>query len=385
MRDKEKLKMILTYSKKAVIFLLVTILSWHYLSFSFLHSSKIQNASATVLFSEKDQVQENLTISTHFNPLAYDDFNEMLALAEEYSRQYNWNKIDRSLATNLKTARLNAEELAQFELNSWKKRLMKKVDNEFLEWYFSFSHQKAMEFGVPFAWLAFKIDQPFNNLSKEKEKDLNASEIIQKRMVEDFNRKFQELVFDQDSEDLLKESIERIGITYATSIATQFSKVKAQYQVLDIEWEKHLGRLADLIYNTGNSQSDLSSEALNSNLSTKVFAATAVTIGTKLAAKFGTKATGKIAGKAGASIAAKAGAQLLDPILAVGFLVWDVWDYKNMVDKSRPELRQNISDYLEELKYSILSGEDGIFTGISEVEANLYYELKKKNVSSNYS
>ncbi len=308
---------------------------------------------------------------------------QMLALAENNPQSYDWNEIDQQLSNNLRVARLNTEELAQFELNAWKRELMKKVDDEFLDWYYGYFNQKAMEFGIPFAWLAFKLDQPFDNLSREDEKDLNAGGIIEKRMVEDFNRKFQELVLDTEAEELLKEKIERIGITYATAIGTQFSKVKAQYQVSDPEWEEHLGNLAQLIYNTGNSESDLSAAGLNSNLSTKVFAATTITVGTKVAAKLAGKAVGKTATKAGASVAAKAGAQLLDPILAVGFLVWDVWDYQNMVDQSRPELRRNISDYLEELEYSILAGEDSIISGLSAVEADLYRNLQ--DLRSNYS
>lgn len=307
----------------------------------------------------------------------------IVTLASNNSQSYDWNEIDQQLSKNLKAARLNTEELAKFELNAWKRDLMKKVDDEFLNWYYGYLNQKGMEFGVPFAWLAFKLDQPFDNLSREDEKGLNASEIIQKRMVEDFNCKFQELVLNRKAEELLKEKIERIGITYATAIGTQFSKVKAQYQVSDPEWEEHLGNLAQLIYNTGNRKTDLSALGFNSNLLTKVFAATTVTVGTKLAAKFAGKAVGKVATKAGGTVVVKAGAQLLDPILAVGFLVWDVWDYQNMVDQSRPELRQNISDYLEELKYSILSGEDSILSAISKVEGDLYRELK--NLSSNYS
>lgn len=339
--------------KKTIMFLLVALLFWYQFPFD----NQGLNASA--------------------------NNEQILALAENNPQSYDWSEIDQQLSNNLRVARLNTEELAQFELNAWKRELMNKVDNNFLDWYFGYFTQKRMEFGVPFAWLAFKLDQRFKKLSREDEKDLNASGIIQKRMVEDFNRKFQELVLNREAEELLKEKIERIGITYATAIGTQFSKVKAQYQVSDPEWEEHLGNLAQLIYNTGNSESDLSAVGLNSNLSTKVFAATTVTVGTKLAAKFAGKAVGKTATKAGASVAAKAGAQLLDPILAVGFLVWDVWDYQNMVDQSRPELRQNISDYLEELKYSILSGEDSIFSAISEVEADLYRELT--NLRSNYS
>ena len=111
-------------------------------------------------------------------------------------------------------------------------------------------------------------------------------------------------------------------------------------------------------------------------LATKIYAATTAAIGTKLAAKFAERATAKISAKAGASVATQAGAKLLNPILGVGFLVWEVWDYQEMVDQSRPQLRQNISDYLEELKYSILSGEDGILSAISEVEYDLYRKIQ---------
>lgn len=339
--------------KQTIVFLLATVLFWT--QFPFDHHGLNANANT----------------------------EQMLTLAENNSQSYDWNEIDRRLSQNLKVARLNAEELAQFELNAWERELMKKVDDDFLDWYFGYLNQKAMEFGIPFAWLAFKIDENFDNLTNKDEHDLNAGQIIEKRMVEDFNRKLKELVLNREAEELLKEKIERVGITYATAIGTQFSKVKAQYQVTDPEWEEHLGKLAQLIYDTGNSESDLSAVGINSNLSTKIFAATTVAIGTKLAAKFATKAVGKTITKAGVSVAAKAGAQLLDPILAVGFLVWDVWDYKNMVDQSRPELRQNISDYLEELKYSILAGEDSILSALSEVEADLYSELQ--NLSSNYS
>ena len=349
--------------KQTIVFLLATVLFWT--QFPFDHHGLNANANT----------EQILTLAEN-NSHSY-DWNEI------NSHSYDWNEIDRQLSESLRAARLNTEELAQFELNAWKRELMKKVDDDFLDWYYGYFTQKAMEFGIPFAWLMLKLDQPFDNLSRKDEKDLNAAEIIQKRMVEDFNRKFKKLVLNREAEELLKEKIERVGITYATSIGTQFSKVKAQYQVTDPEWEEHLGKLAQLIYDTGNSESDLSAVGINSNLSTKVFAATTVTVGTKLAAKFATKAVGKTATKAGASVAAKTGAELLNPFLAVGFLVWDVWDYQNMVDKSRPELRQNISDYLEELKYSILAGEDSILSALSEVEADLYRELQ--NLSSNYS
>lgn len=381
--------MVWNFIKKITLLLLITSLFWHNSSFGV--NASPATANSIVL-------AQNTTTTSH-----------------------DWNEIDQQLYKNLKKARDDIETLAEDELNAWKKELMDRVEKDFFDWYFSFLNQKAMEYGIPVSWLALKLDEylkdnwnipgveviqmkmidygiPFDNfaskidgyieslLSKvdenfkvvrdKDEESLDANEVIQKRMVQDFNRKFNELVLNENAEESLKEKINRIGKTYAIAVRTEFSKVKEKYQVSDEDWEKHLGQLANLIYNTGNSQSDLSATALNSKLATKIYAATTAAIGTKLAAKFAERATAKISAKAGASVATQAGAKLLNPILGVGFLVWEVWDYQEMVDQSRPQLRQNISDYLEELKYSILSGEDGILSAISEVEYDLYRKIQ---------
>ena len=93
------------------------------------------------------------------------------------------------------------------ELNNWENELLKKVDDKFLNWYFSYGNQKLMEFGVPFAWAAFKLDSVLKVLRKEDEKDLNAEEIIKNRMIEDFNHKFQELVLNDEAEKNLKRIV----------------------------------------------------------------------------------------------------------------------------------------------------------------------------------
>jgi hypothetical protein len=57
---------------------------------------------------------------------------------------------------------------------------MKKVDDDFLDCYYGYFNQRGMEFGIPFAWLAFKIDENFDNLTNQDERDLDAGEIIKK-------------------------------------------------------------------------------------------------------------------------------------------------------------------------------------------------------------
>ncbi len=135
--------------------------------------------------------------------------------------------------------------------------------------------------------------------------------------------------------------------------------VKSSYHVPDLEWENHLGQLLTIAYNSGTSKGSLSPDSLNSNLLTKTSVAATAVIGAKLTAKFAGKAT---------AIALKTAAKFADPLLVIGFIAWDIWDYNKMVEKSRPEMRKNILDYFTELKYSI---DNSIISTIDEVQSQL--------------
>ncbi len=233
-----------------------------------------------------------------------------------------------------------------------------------------------MEFGVPFAWAVLKLDEPLQVFRKEDEKTLSAGEIINKRMNEDFNTKFQELVFTEGIKRHLQDILKRVSINYSLAVASVLKMVKEEYQISDIAWQKHLGVFANLTDNTTSSTSGFSAESFNANLATKISIATAIATSTKLAVNLAGKAGSKIATKAGGTIAAKAGAQLLDPLLAVGFLVWDFWDYNQMVSRSRCQMKDDILDHLTEFKFSVLSApENSIMAAIDEVQSQIETQL----------
>lgn len=296
---------------------------------------------------------------------------------QENASSNNWYEIDQHLAEAIRNANDITENYAISELNNWQDELMQKVDNKFLDWYFNYANQKLMEFGVPFAWAAFELDSTFKVFRNQDEKQLNAGEVIQKRMKEDFNTKFQELVLNQESEKDFKRIVENIGKNYASALGIQFLRIKSYYKINDPNWEDHLGNISNIIYDTG----DLSIPSFNNKLLTEVQNATTTLIGLKLAANFAAKVGSKLAAKAGGSIIAKTGAQLVDPLLLVGFLAWDVWDYQHMVETSRPELRRNISDYLDEVKYSILSSpENSIKAAIKDVESTFLAAIESQPI-----
>jgi len=290
----------------------------------------------------------------------------------------DWYQVDRDLINALRIAHDSTEEFAAAELNDWVDNLMEKVDDNFLKWYFSYWNQKAQEFGIPFAWLAFNADSYLKIFRREDEQNLTVNEILRKRMIDDFDRKFNQLVLDEESKKDLIQLTERVGRNYAAALGMKLATVKYTYNIADEDWERYLNDIATMIYGTGNSRNSLEISSMMNNFANKlIIVGTAV--GSKLAVSFAVKAAAKIVGKASGAILAKVGAQLIDPVLGIGILAWDVWDYNNMVKQSRPGLRQNILDYLTEVKSSILnSPENSIMAAIEEVEGKIMAGLESK-------
>ena len=123
--------------------------------------------------------------------------------------------------------------------------------------------------GVPFAWLGFKVD--FLDVLKAKdEKGLTSSQIIQKRMLEEFEQKFNDLVLNETAINDLRDKIENIGRHYASCLSLQFELVRARYHIPHQEWDQHISQISKLIYNTGTSQFSPSSESLGILLATRL-------------------------------------------------------------------------------------------------------------------
>jgi len=280
----------------------------------------------------------------------------------------DWSEVDRYLIEAVRTAHDSTEEFATYELDRWLDDLMQKVDDRFLNWYFSYLHQKKMEFSAPFTWLFLAGDYALNRFRSERDKKLNPDRAYQEKLIADFERKFNQLVLDPEAGGkYLRELAARVGRNYASALGMKFAQVKSTYQIPDGDWERYLNDLATLVYDTGNSKSSLSPESLTN----EVLIVSTAAIGGKIALTFAGKAAAKIAAKAGGAVAAKV-TQVLDPLLGIGIVIWDLWDYNRMVAASRPLLRENISDYLQEVKMSILyAPENSIMAAIETVEQEI--------------
>lgn len=293
----------------------------------------------------------------------------------------DWDKIDSSITAAITKVRLRTEKFANHQLDLWVAERMRQVDNQFLNWYFDFFHQKATQDGLPFAWLAFQAD--FLNLFKaEDETGLSADQIIQKRMLEEFEQRFNEMVLNETAIDDLRSRIKEIADTYALAVEVQFALSMAKYHVSEQDWQQHTAQISQLIYNTGTSQSSLQPESLSILLTNKILTQMSVVVGSKLAITLGVKMAPKLAIEGGVIAIAETGAKFIDPLLIFGVLTWDVVDYQKMVNKSRPELRKNIEDYLNIVKFNILDAPDGsIMATLDEVEEEVETALVNQTIS----
>jgi hypothetical protein len=100
-------------------------------------------------------------------------------------------------------------------------------------------------------------------------------------------------------------------------------------------------------------------------------------IGSKVATSLAGKATAKMAAKTGGMVASNLGVQLIDPIVAVGILIWDIWDYKHTVKIDRPVLREAILEYLTQVKVSLLNNpENGVMAAIEQLEGGILKSVR---------
>ncbi|MCP2732016.1 hypothetical protein [Limnofasciculus baicalensis] len=293
----------------------------------------------------------------------------------------DWNEIDRALATSIKDAHANAETFASAQLNEWIDELMTRVDSSFLDWYFNYFNQKKMEFSIPFVWLSSAVSHWIDTNNPP------ANQAIAEKMTGDFQTEFTKLVLRPQIAQLELERITRDTINqYVSDLSDSISQIQSTYKIPQGEWERYLSDIAVTINDTEGNISNLSLKALvggSTYLFAKAMIPTVTKIGSKVAVSFAEKATAKIAAKTGGTVAAKFGAEFLDPIVGIGIIIWDLWDYHHTVEIDRPILRDVILDYLQEVKYSLLGNyKNSIMAAIYQLEDGILKSVNSANFSN---
>jgi hypothetical protein len=186
-----------------------------------------------------------------------------------------------------------------------------------------------------------------------------------------FSRKFADMVLNEEAQKDLKNIAYRALKVYESGITLRLEAIRINYQIPELDWERHLNDISMVILNTGTQTYDF--QKLASNLTTDAIAITSVAATSKLVSSLAIKSVSKMAAKGGVALAAKWGATLLDPTLGIGLIIWDIWSYKAEVGKNRPVLKKKLEEYITELKNAQIENidGDGIMDAIASVQNDL--------------
>lgn len=287
----------------------------------------------------------------------------------------NLNELDRAIATAVKDTHTKAEGFASQQLDEWVDELITRVDSSFLDWYFDYFNQKKMEFSTPFVWLSSAAAHRLDS------KNPPPGQVVAEKFTQVFQTEFAKRVLRPKVAQLELEAIARNTINlYISDLGNNISSVQSSYKIPQGQWERYLEDIAITINDTEGNISNLSLKVLvggSSYLLAKAMIPIVTKIGSKVAASLAGKATAKLAAKTGSVVAGQLGAQLLDPIVGIGIIIWDVWDYKHTVKVERPVLREAILDYLKEVKASLLNNPDnGIMASINQLESGIFNSVR---------
>lgn len=275
----------------------------------------------------------------------------------------DWNEVDSSLAAVLQSAREKARSHAEAELDQWITSLMTRVDESFLDWYFSYWTQQML--GLKGLY-QYGVHYVISELP-------TASEKLTEEIQEEFtNRVLQPQVAQRKIERIINETAE----VYLLELHKGLEKIPQQYEIGRAQWQEYLQDIAITAQAAqGSRQTPLTLKALTvaggggAVLLAGNMKGLVGKIGSKVLTKSSGKAASAMAAKTGGKVVAKAGGKFFGTIVGFGVLIWDIWDHNTNERENRPFLRLALKDYFAELKIILLDDpEYGIMSTFRRLE-----------------
>ncbi|EGK85296.1 hypothetical protein D0A34_02440 [Microcoleus vaginatus PCC 9802] len=288
------------------------------------------------------------------------------------SPPHDFSKVNQDIKNAIQQSHTTAETFASKELDKWETEVIARVDNSFLDWYFDYFNQKKMEFTVPFNFVKSAVLNRFDMTA--------ASRAVSEKLTEDFQREFANRVLVPKNAQLRFQLITQdTANLYISEVSKNVKVVQNNYSIPQVQWDKYLNDIATTISDKGN-VSNLSLKVLVGGsgylVAKPLILGVAAKVGSKVTAKVASKAAAKVATKTGGTVASQLGVSLIDPIVGIGIIIWDLWDYNHTVTVERPILREHIVEYLKDVKKSLLTNpESGIMAAIYQLESGLLKSL----------
>lgn len=282
-----------------------------------------------------------------------------------------WNEVDKTVADAIKKTRKSTETFAAQQLDVWIASLMQRVDDNFLNWYFSYWTQQVL--GLEGLW-QYGVNYFFKNQPTASEK------LTEEIQAEFSKRVLRPKVAELELERIVRETTNH----YIAQLRSNLAAVPTKYKIPHADWNRYIEGIAITTAGTdGNRETPVTLKALAATgaggavlLAGKINLLLGKLTG-KVMAKSAGKAASKMAAKTGGKVAAKAGGKFLGAIVGVGVLVWDVWDHNRTKTENRPILRQAMADYFDELKDILLNDpEAGMITTFNDLEQQIFSAIQ---------
>jgi hypothetical protein len=248
------------------------------------------------------------------------------------------------------TAYNNAQQYAEHELDKWESELIKRLDTDFLDWYFSYFNQKTEELKILLNYLGEMAITGF--------KPSIVDDRIKDRILANINREFaRRVVNSKSAESKFKTIVIDTTDLYLNQLSKQLKNVSKKYKIPQSDWQEYLEVIKVRLEN----------EQGNETLAVEIIGA-----GSYLAIKAGSLVAAKAGSKVAAGFLSSSIASIIDPAVGLGLIAFDYWDYTNGVAKNKPRLREDLVESLHEIKKTLLTDyEFGVMSAVNELDEKI--------------
>lgn len=292
-------------------------------------------------------------------------------------------EVQKALMDSIKNRRLEAEKIAHDDLMSWHNTKMRKVDDDFLEWYFDYFNTQGRNFSA--LWTTIT----------------DSEAAAQRKQARDIANQFSARgVSQKDFERVITSTAQKVGTGYLEGLAKDFEGIQKTFEIPADEWQYFESQLVQHIQllNQGqvaNAGGDLTTKAINYSMgSAAVLAGSKISavagktfaagFGKAAAAKSGVYVAGKVAAAKGAGlIGAKVGAAAVPGIgwaVLGGIALFEGFSHGDYKERERPKMRANISQNMEDILNDAISGTGAIGATQLSIENDLFDAITNNKI-----
>ncbi|MBR5867619.1 MAG: hypothetical protein IKZ04_06885, partial [Spirochaetaceae bacterium] len=291
------------------------------------------------------------------------------------SKNYNLNK---EVTDAMKVAHDVAYKYVEKELDIWTDEMMSRVDEDFLDDYFSFMEVKKRE-------LLSVYNTVVNFINKNAE---TPEEAAIRELEEEIERK---VIKPEISQARINNITSKAINLYAETLDEQLIRVQENYNIPVIEWNKYISDITGLTLDMENRNYPIafktavvSGSVLTAYAASPVIKNVAVKVSTKIAEKSALKVGTKVAQKTTEKALLKGSKGLAKGIpyigwaVTAGICIWDIIDYSKTSAEGKTLLKKNLAEYFREIKTELLcSTEHSIMGSITQWENSVKAKLTR--------